>query len=226
MTAGLARALAPAGGMAAVWWTDRLVPFPPCSPTAWTSIEPLMAVFDLARVALLAAAVYWLLLLAAAGLARLFRWRRVAAAISRSPGGRRALKLVVGTAVVGSSLSAAAIPAGASPPPGPAPILYAASPAATHAELRGTHRLASRPIRALPARAGRTWTVRPGDDLWSIAESTLRAALGRDPGEREIARYWLTVIDRNRARLPIPSDSSLLYPGDIVVLPPPDTLLP
>jgi nucleoid-associated protein YgaU len=64
-----------------------------------------------------------------------------------------------------------------------------------------------------------TWTVRPGDDLWSIAEATLANRSGRAPTEREVAAYWMATIRANRSRLPDPADPSLLYPGDTVILP-------
>ncbi|MDA8048280.1 MAG: LysM peptidoglycan-binding domain-containing protein [Actinomycetota bacterium] len=83
------------------------------------------------------------------------------------------------------------------------------------------------PRRAVPGRptAGNDraaeWTVRPGDDFWSIAEVTVGAA--SDPVDRSasIGRYWVRLIEANRSRLPDPSDPSLLFPGDVLVLPPP-----
>jgi hypothetical protein len=222
-------------GVVALGWTDRTSPMPPLRLAAWTSLSPLMAVFDVVRVGLLVAVAYWVLLLTCVGLARLFRRRRWLTAISRAPGGRRAIKFLLGSAMAGSSIATLAVPAGAAPTPGPAPVLYWVPSPAGHPDLvtrpsasSSAHRRGpvTRPRVSSPARTGRTWTVRSGDDLWSIAEATLRSAPGRDPDEREIGRYWLALIDINRARLPDPSDPSLLYPGDTVVLPPPGTLLP
>jgi nucleoid-associated protein YgaU len=68
--------------------------------------------------------------------------------------------------------------------------------------------------------ASRTqWIVRPGDDLWTIAERTLASAWGRPPSTRGTAGYWLSVIAANRSQLPDPADPSLLFPGDVVRLP-------
>ena len=71
----------------------------------------------------------------------------------------------------------------------------------------------------LPPMVTPTWTVRPGDNLWSIAASTLRSFLDRDPTDREISTYWMRVIELNRATLPIPSDPDLIFAGSQVRLP-------
>jgi uncharacterized protein (DUF2236 family) len=63
--------------------------------------------------------------------------------------------------------------------------------------------------------------VQPGDHLWSIAARTLTAAhRGNPPDEEAIAAYWWQVVTLNRPRLPDPADIDLLYPGDVVALPP------
>jgi hypothetical protein len=64
-----------------------------------------------------------------------------------------------------------------------------------------------------------SWIVRPGDNLWFIAERTLAAAWGRAPTDRQVGRYWVSVIAANRSQLPDPSDPSLLFPGDLILLP-------
>ncbi len=68
--------------------------------------------------------------------------------------------------------------------------------------------------------AGSEWIVRPGDNLWFIADQTLAAAWGRPPSDRQVAGYWMNVIAANRSRLPDPSDPSLLFAGDLIILPP------
>ena len=65
-----------------------------------------------------------------------------------------------------------------------------------------------------------TWTVRPGDHFWYIAETTLASARGRPVSDAEVAAYWLTVIQANRDRLAVPSEPSFIYPGQVFVLPP------
>jgi hypothetical protein len=133
--------------------------------------------------------------------------------------------------------SAPAAPAPTAPPPAPtAPAPAPTAPAPTAP-------IPAAPARATPARppaatnrpapnrrsagahpAAAQWTVRPGDDFWSISESTLRAAWGRVPTAQEIAPYWLTVIAANRDRLPDPGNPNLLFPGNVLVLPDPTHL--
>jgi hypothetical protein len=62
--------------------------------------------------------------------------------------------------------------------------------------------------------------VEPGDNLWSIASTTLESRLGRAASDQEIVAYWQAVIEVNRRRLPVPSDPSLLFAGDLIQLPP------
>jgi nucleoid-associated protein YgaU len=68
--------------------------------------------------------------------------------------------------------------------------------------------------------AGAAWTVRPGDNLWSISESVLQDRLGRRPSEAETASYWLRMIAVNRPRLPDPQNPGLIFAGESIVLPP------
>lgn len=66
--------------------------------------------------------------------------------------------------------------------------------------------------------AARYWTVRPGDDLWSIAVSVTSGA--GSSGRPDVARYWQALIAANLSRLPVPADPSLIFPGDELILPP------
>ena len=61
--------------------------------------------------------------------------------------------------------------------------------------------------------------VRAGDSLWLIARAWLTDASGRAPADAEIANYWRAVIAANRPTLRS-GDPSLIYPGEILVLPP------
>jgi len=70
--------------------------------------------------------------------------------------------------------------------------------------------------------------VRPGDNLWVIARDRLAQVTGRDAGtvpEREVARYWLAVIEANQAGLRS-GDPDLIYPGELIRLPPMNGLEP
>lgn len=56
----------------------------------------------------------------------------------------------------------------------------------------------------------------PGDHLWAIAETELAARLGTPADDTSIERYWRQVILAN----PGLDDPDLLFPGDVIVLPP------
>lgn len=77
----------------------------------------------------------------------------------------------------------------------------------------------------------RTYLVRPGDHLWSIAQQALTgdpAAIttGSGAGTTDVddaatERYWLRLIDANRSRLADPSNPDLLFAGQQLMLPTP-----
>lgn len=66
-----------------------------------------------------------------------------------------------------------------------------------------------------------TWTVRPGDDFWTIAEMVVGAGSASGESTSVVGGYWLQLMAANRSRLPDPTDPSLLFPGQVLVLPPP-----
>jgi nucleoid-associated protein YgaU len=60
--------------------------------------------------------------------------------------------------------------------------------------------------------------VRAGDSLWSIAAQTAHAH--GVAGQAAVGAYWWRVVTANRAHLPDPDNPDLLFPGDLVRLPP------
>ncbi|MDX1619885.1 MAG: LysM domain-containing protein [Nitriliruptorales bacterium] len=62
--------------------------------------------------------------------------------------------------------------------------------------------------------ASPTHVVQRGEHLWSIAAHTVD-----DPRPETIARYWRRLVDLNRDRLSS-NDPDLLYPGEVLLLPP------
>jgi nucleoid-associated protein YgaU len=66
---------------------------------------------------------------------------------------------------------------------------------------------------AMPAS---TYTVRPGDCLWSIAEQVL----GRGAAARAVDRGWRAIYAANRDA--VGADPNLIHPGLVLVLPPLD----
>jgi nucleoid-associated protein YgaU len=66
-----------------------------------------------------------------------------------------------------------------------------------------------------------TVVVRRGDNLWDISATRLERRWGRKPADHEIAPYWRRVMETNRPRLRS-GDPNLIYPGEVVELPPLD----
>ncbi len=74
---------------------------------------------------------------------------------------------------------------------------------------------------AEPARTGlESMVVAPGDNLWSISARHL-SSRSSDPSPRDIASYWVKVVETNRATLRS-GNPDLIYPGEVVALPPVD----
>jgi hypothetical protein len=63
--------------------------------------------------------------------------------------------------------------------------------------------------------------VRQGDNLWTLAARRLEQAAAGTPSEDEIRAYWRTVIDANAGRIRS-GDPDLIFPGEVIVLPPVD----
>jgi hypothetical protein len=79
------------------------------------------------------------------------------------------------------------------------------------------------PAPTAPARVpDATHTVMAGEHLWSIAAATVAARTGRSVealAPADIAPFWVRLVERNRARVRS-GDPSLVYPGEVVELPP------
>jgi nucleoid-associated protein YgaU len=65
-----------------------------------------------------------------------------------------------------------------------------------------------------------TWTVQTGDHFWSIAQRHLATVLGEAPSQERVDRYWRRLVDANRDRLRDPANIDLIYPGQVLRLPP------
>jgi hypothetical protein len=66
-----------------------------------------------------------------------------------------------------------------------------------------------------------SWTIEPGEHLWAVAAETLAEARpGQAVSNRAIAAYLDVLIDANRSRLADPDNPDLVYPGQVMVLPP------
>lgn len=226
---------------AAVWVTGHDLPL----PRGWTggavarwyeSAGPLVAVFAASRIVLigwaaLMATGFLLLSVALAGRSGSRLARRLLS-VRRVPGVGAVLRLAIGLSATGAAMAACGSgppgmggPAAWSPPAAPVLTNTGAGQPSAPAPPDGTARLPSPPgsprpapstVPAQPASrpARPEWRVRPGDSLWSIAEATV----GGPPAR--VAAYWAELVSLNRPHLPDPADPSLLFPGDVVVLPP------
>lgn len=65
-----------------------------------------------------------------------------------------------------------------------------------------------------------TWTVRPGDHFWNIAERLLSNGLQRPVTDAEIEPYWRLLVEANRDRLLDPENPDLLFEGQRLGVPP------
>jgi nucleoid-associated protein YgaU len=61
--------------------------------------------------------------------------------------------------------------------------------------------------------------VEDGDHLWKISQAHLDQVLGKPATADEVDPYWRSLIEANRDRL-VSGDPNLIYPGEVVVLPP------
>jgi hypothetical protein len=73
------------------------------------------------------------------------------------------------------------------------------------------------------ATADDRYEVVGGDSLWRIAAATLAAERDRAPTDEEVDPYWRALIERNRHHLADPDNPDLIFPGQVLELPPTDT---
>lgn len=65
------------------------------------------------------------------------------------------------------------------------------------------------------------WQVQPGQHFWAVAEKVLASAWQRAPSDAEIDPYWRHLVETNRPILRDPANPDLLYPGQVLTVPPP-----
>jgi nucleoid-associated protein YgaU len=147
---------------------------------------------------------------------RLGRAARVVDALSL-PAARRLVGAALGVGVMGvmggSLLAVGPTPAGASSVPVMRRLDDSAPPPAATPE--------PEPAPAPTANASASeWTVRPGDHFWRIAEEVLTERRQRPPTDAETDPYWRRLVDANRQRLVDRDNPDLLFPGQVLVVPP------
>lgn len=65
------------------------------------------------------------------------------------------------------------------------------------------------------------WVVGPGDSFWAIAEELVDEFQGAGRGELDVATYCRQLIAANHDRLARPDQPDLLFPGQVLTVPPP-----
>lgn len=63
------------------------------------------------------------------------------------------------------------------------------------------------------------WIVRPGDNLWSIAEAVLQQRAGTPADLEAVEAYWHRLVETNRPNLADPTNPDLLFTGQQLSLP-------
>lgn len=79
------------------------------------------------------------------------------------------------------------------------------------------------PGESVSSAADDDWIVGPGDSFWAIAEELLDELHGPGQGELDVATYCRQLIDANHDRLARPDHPDLLFPGQVLTVPPPAT---
>jgi hypothetical protein len=214
----------------------------------WQAEGPLLGAFALIRVLALAAAAY-VAVLALLGLsAEWTRWHAARRLLERLslPGARWFVRGALGLGMLAVAQPATALAAGparggsgapapsATVAPAAPPMLHrvAPTPPPTAAPVAIAPRSAAPPtgpvspdaaVLVTPASASvpSSWTLRPGDSLWSVSKAVLRQAWGRPVSDHDVGPFWARVVEANRPRLPHPADPDLVFPDTVVVVPTP-----
>ena len=239
--AGVVWVLERAGG-------GQLAPPPLLAPDEWgewlAGREPVVAALAVVRLVALAAVWYLLVATVLGGLLRLCRAGRLVAVADRLtvPALRRLLVATAGVTLAAGVHPTLAL-AGTSQP-GVAVTTSTTAPTSTTTSTTATDTSRSPPtltMRALApdsppppaatvtgppvvsarATAEPTWTVRPGDCFWSIADEVLAKAWGRAPTDAEIVPYWRTLIEANRSALADRENPDLIFPSQVFTVPAP-----
>jgi hypothetical protein len=189
--------------------------------------DGVVAAFALLRLAALAAGWYLLLIVTASAIARSLAWRPAEDALARLT--LPSLRVWLS----GAGVTSAAF-LGLIGPPDTA-VLHPLPDPATTTIVPAQNESATASIRPLPntpdavetpapsdvvTPSDDSWVVESGDSFWSIASSHLADIRGRAVADGEVMPYWREVVEHNRAILANPADPDLLFPGQVVELPP------
>ena len=187
--------------------------------------DPVITAFEALRIVAIALAAYILIGTALGVAARVLRLRWLATvtdAISTP-----LVKRLVAAAMGASLLTApTAAPAAASPNGGDTsnnrtpPVMVVIPDGAEAMSLSEPPAVPAPSTPTPPVPVTNEAVVRAGDNLWEIAESRLEDSWGRRPTNAELVSYWRDLIDRNASRFMRPGNANLVFPGQVMELPP------
>ncbi|MGH9278012.1 MAG: LysM peptidoglycan-binding domain-containing protein [Acidimicrobiales bacterium] len=226
--------------------TGPLAPPPLSQPGDWpawlAARDPVAAAMALIRLLALGAASYLLAVSVLGGGLRLVRARRLVRIADRvTPAAVRRLLVATAGVTLASGLVPSAVFARgpqppavvtsvahplvttAAPPTGPTVTMHLL-PAEPEPVAMPVAEPVAAPVAAAPAprvTAAATWTVRPGECFWSIAEDVLVRALGRPVTDSEIVPYWRALIEENRHLLGDRDNADLIFAGQVFAVPSP-----
>ena len=218
---------------AALQLAGAALPSPPlASPSRWShwfSVrDPVVVAFSLLRLLALTLAWYALVVTVVGALARLLAAAEVTAGLDRLtlPPLRRLLAVTmsvgIGTTSLGPVAAGVGTPAAAVVAAPGSPITTTTVPATDALTMRELPPLSEAPLPVGEPPAERSWTVRPGECFWSIAEDVLAAALGRRATAAEVFPYWRSLVEANRGALADRDNADLVFPGQVFTLPDPN----
>ena len=215
---------------------------PLAEPMRW--LEPLRGegvaalTFSIVRLVGLALGAWLVISTVASLIWRVTGWRWLGAVVRSAtlPAVSRLIAAALGASISVSSASSASLTARSAPVTNHADVVtvapdwYGGAPAGSSSgggnpggqlsaggtSPPGAPELVLRPLQAEVA----TWTVRPGDSLWSIAQARVATSGATGADEVEVATYWVRLIAANRDRLVQPSNPDLIFAGQVLVLPP------
>ncbi|HET7655299.1 MAG TPA: LysM domain-containing protein [Acidimicrobiales bacterium] len=194
----------------------------PSTWSAWASgRDPVDAAVAVLRTGLLAVTLYLLAVTLLGLLARAVALPRLVAGleIAGGPLVRRVLAGAAGAGLALTTLAPAVATAQTAPPATAVMRLLDERPPPA----RTTTTVATPPPTVAPPAATREPAqeilVEPGDSFWSIARRHVTDRAGREPSEREIARFWRKLIAANTDRLAVAGNPDLLFPNQALRLP-------
>ena len=190
------------------------------SPTRTLSASPDEAIYGVVWMAATALTVW---LAATTVLSIAARATRIPSAIRAvdcwtHPAIRRITQRVTAVSMVATSLASPAVSA-SEPPPIPVVTITESTTPSTLAPLDSPVRPITVRDTIVEAAPAARYTVRPGDNMWTIAAGHLKDQLAHPPTNARIHQVWRLMIELNTTSIRS-GNVDLIYPGEQLILPP------